>query len=287
MYSKEFTNEIMQYVKAWSDRMNKLTFEVYDDKFKHDTVIQYEKLVPELRDYRVSLNEDSIMKLISWIELMLQYFNPAPAAKTRIIKEYVSEEKMVAYSMILKGSFDETKAYLNAILPEIIDKRKEEFARSLLDKEMQMQYKFIVIRKAQRECMKNGKISMSKAIRDYLKTHTGEDVFDPDEEAVERLKNFMSNVNKFFEWICEHENDILKEVAFYKSKEELLKATIMEKYSDPTTELPDHPTMKDSIVAMLKEGLESPNFKYTQTYDEYLESLVNELISAFGGTTIQ
>ena len=70
-------------------------------------------------------------------------------------------------------------------------------------------------------------------------------------------------------------------------KEELLKATIMEKYSDPTPELPEHPTMEDIIVAILKEGLESANFKYTQTYDEYLESLVNELISAFGGTTIQ
>jgi hypothetical protein len=284
MYNQKFTDEIMQHINDFSNWMNKLIIVSYDDKTMREMVSRYEELVPELRDYHIEFNEDSIMKLISLLPLMMQYFDPAPAAKTRVIKKYVSEEKMAEYAMILKGSFEEIKASLEAAFPGIIAKIKENSEKNLLSEADQVKYKFTVIREAQKLCMKHGKISMSKAIRDYLKNHTGEDAFNLDEEGVESLKNGMSYVNKFFEWICEHEKDILKEVAFYMSKEELLKDTIREEYSDPTPELPEHPTMADFFAAVMKSSIESAKFKYTKTYDEYLEGKVKVLIVALGGT---
>ena len=95
MYNEKFANEIMKYADDFVNRLlSKSTIVFYDDKIMREMVSRYEELVPELRDYHVEINEASIMKLISSFPLMMQYFDPAPAAKTRIIKKYVSEEKM-------------------------------------------------------------------------------------------------------------------------------------------------------------------------------------------------
>lgn len=284
MYNQKFTDEIMQHINDLSNWMKKLTIVSYDEKTMREMVSRYEELVPELRDYHIEFNETSIMKLISLFSTMMEYFDASPAEKTRVIKYYVSKEKMAEYARILKGSPEEIKASFEAVFPGIIAKIKENSEKNLLSEADQIRNKVTVIREAQRLCMKNGKISMSKAIRDYLKTHTGEDAFNLDEEGVESLKNGMSYVNKFFEWICLHEKDILKEVAFYMSKEELLKSTIRKEYSDPTPELPEHPTMADFIASVMKSSIESAKFKYTQTYDEYLEGKVKALIVALGGT---
>ena len=287
MYNKEFMDEVMRELSNFSNWRNSFTIVSYDEKERREMVSRYEKLVPELGEYHVELTEDSIMKLISLLPFMMQYFDTKPAEKTRIIKRYVSEEKMEAYATILNESFEEIKALLEAFVPEIILELKENYANTILSEDQQLKFKFAVILAAQKQCMKNGKISMTKAIRDYLKTHTVEGIFNFDEvndhDHLESLKNNMSYVNKFFAWICEHEMDILKEFVFYMSKEEIFKAAIEERYSDPTPKLHENPTMMD-FANNFKSTIESPEFKFTKKYDEYLEAKVNKLIVALGGT---
>ena len=283
LYSRKFGDEIMQGVNNFTNRINKLTIVSYDDKNMREMVSRYEELVPELRDYQVELNKESITKLTSMILLMMQYFDPAPAANTRIIKKYVSEEKVAKYATFLKGSFDEIKDSLEAAIPGLTAKLQEQFEENQMNEELQIKTKFAIIRAAQVKCMKDGKISMSKSIRDYLKTHTGENAFDLSEQDVETIKKSMAFVNKLFAWVCEHEKVILTEVAFYMSKEALLKETIEKKYPAPAPEIPEDATLSDIISASLKAYFESAKFKYTKAYDEYLEDQVKALIVILGG----
>ena len=280
MYSKKFKNELMEKVNDFYNRIKKLEIVSYDEEKVRELVSLYEELVPELRDYHFELNEASIMKIISLFSLMMQSFDPAPAAKTIVIKKYVSKEKMAEYVKILNGSFEEIKASLEATIPGAGAKLKE-CSKELTNEERQIKYKFAVIKAAQQQCMNNGKISMSKAIRDYLKAHTGEDAYNLNEEDVEEIKNLMIYVNKFFAWICEHEKDILKEVIFYDSKENLLKDTIMKKYSD-LEEMPDNPTMDEILKAAIKAACVSADYRFTKAYDDYLESKVEDVIDVFG-----
>jgi len=280
MYSKNLKNELMLLVDKFIERWNNTTVVSYDLEKQREMVSRYEELVPELREYHVEFNEANIMKIVSMFSYMIQYFDPAPAANTRVIKKYVSEEKMAEYAMILKGNLEEIKVSLEKVRPGIIDKLKAKFK---LNDDVQTKFKFGVIVEAQKKCMRNGKISMAKAIRDFLKRHNGDSAFDLEEEDKEKLKKFMSYVNKAFEWICLHERAILKEIIFYMSKEKLLEDTIRKKYSD-VEKIPDNPTMDDIFMAALKAVSVGSKYKFTKAYDEYLEGEVKDMILAFGVT---
>ena len=83
----------------------------------------------------------------------------------------------------------------------------------------------------------------------------------------------MDYVNRAFEWVCIHEKDILLEFAFATSKEKLLKEIIQKKFPDKKPE-----TIQD-VLAIIYAG-----YKYTESYDKYLEKIVEKLIVDLGGT---